>query len=117
MAGSLDWTEETDMPLSDARRERLQRIETIMAEQPGISQERLADSLDISQSDLRRDLELLGRATWGSRAEPARCQDLVLHGGVWCAICNCGERVPIIAEEGDLCPRCGLTLRVMVSVS
>ena len=105
------------MTLSAARRERLQRIEAIMAEQPGISQERLADEIDISEAMLRRDLDLLGIETWGQRAEPAHCRDLVMRNGLWCAVCNCGAYVPICQEDGDECPHCGLTLRVMVTVA
>ena len=42
-------------------------------------------------------------------------KDLYLHDGLWCVRCNCGEYVPICAEEGeDECPQCGRRYAVRV---
>ena len=107
------------MPFSAARRERLQRLERLITEHPGLRQADLAAMLGIAIATVATDLVELGISLRDLRVrpQPARCRDLVMRNGLWCAMCNCGAYVPICQEDGDECPHCGLTLRVMVTAA
>ena len=96
------------MALSETRSARLVRIEAMVSAEPGITNERIAQELGVSPATIHNDLGILGLRLWDRG-------DVYLHDGLWCVRCDCGEYVPICAEEGeDACPQCGRVYAVRV---
>ena len=99
------------MALSDARRERLQRIEEAVTVCPGLTSEQLAARYGVSRETITKDLTHLGL----QKGKRDLAGELYLHAGLWCVHCDCGEFVPICDEEGvDECPQCGQRYAVRV---